>query len=236
MTQQPFRTSVICLVASLVTESALAGFAIVNPVSLDEVTVSPEEVIFPTEEVQLEISLVSGSCCIYHTQPTTTEFFGNNFVVSVFAESGALAIPDQRLEVATLGSLAPGDYNYDVDLTTSGGIFNPITERISGSFVVSPVPDADFNGNGTVEGRDFLDWQSNVGITSGATRDQGDADSNGTVDASDLAIWKAQYGAPQPLATAATTIPEPTSATLCIAAICLAIGRERRTLPQSATA
>jgi len=47
---------------------------------------------------------------------------------------------------------------------------------------------ADFDQDGDKDGTDFLAWQLGLGITSGATKAQGDADNNGTVDAADLAI------------------------------------------------
>ena len=70
-----------------------------------------------------------------------------------------------------------------------------------------PTPNADFDSDGFVSGLDFLQWQANFGLISGATNPQGDADGNGTVDAADLAIWDSQYGS---LLTV-EPIPEPTS-------------------------
>ncbi|NOZ38900.1 MAG: hypothetical protein GXP24_01575, partial [Planctomycetes bacterium] len=71
-----------------------------------------------------------------------------------------------------------------------------------------------------------LAWQRSFGITSGATKSQGDADNNGTVDAADLGIWETQYGTTALLATAAT-VPEPTTCTLALVSLCLAVSRRR---------
>ena len=71
---------------------------------------------------------------------------------------------------------------------------------------------ANFDGDGDIDGADFLTWQQGFGILSGALLSEGDADSNGTVNGADLAVWEGQFG-PAALA-AAVAVPEPTSATL----------------------
>lgn len=65
--------------------------------------------------------------------------------------------------------------------------------------------DADFNNDNEVSGLDFLAWQINFGITSGATLAQGDANHDGAVDSDDLVVWETQYGNPPPLVAAITT-------------------------------
>lgn len=62
--------------------------------------------------------------------------------------------------------------------------------------------DADFDNDSLVTGLDFLIWQTNVPIASGATNSQGDADDNQTVDATDLTHWEATYGNSVPLLAA----------------------------------
>jgi len=70
---------------------------------------------------------------------------------------------------------------------------------------------ADFDGDGDVDGADFLAWQRGFGMTSGATLADGDANADGSVNAADLAIWQSQFGtggsASQTLA--GTSVPEP---------------------------
>jgi hypothetical protein len=58
-----------------------------------------------------------------------------------------------------------------------------------------PAPDADFNGDGFVNGSDFLAWQRGLGTFVSATPSMGDADSDNNVAADDLAIWRGQFGA-----------------------------------------
>jgi hypothetical protein len=59
--------------------------------------------------------------------------------------------------------------------------------------VLSPqVHDADFDGDGDVDGSDFLRWQRGVSV--GTTKAQGDADGDMDVDGDDLAILKGEFG------------------------------------------
>ncbi len=78
--------------------------------------------------------------------------------------------------------------------------------------VLTPVAanSADFNGDGKVDGADFLTLQRGFGST-GAAHADGDANNDGAVNAADLDIFKAQFGGGSPL----QAVPEP-------AAICLA--------------
>jgi hypothetical protein len=52
---------------------------------------------------------------------------------------------------------------------------------------------ADFNGDGRVDGVDFLIWQSHYPRSSGGTPDGGDANGDGKVDGVDFLIWQANY-------------------------------------------
>ena len=62
---------------------------------------------------------------------------------------------------------------------------------------------ADFDGDGDVDGRDFLDWQRNPSIGS-------------------LADWQANYGTPALLSVNGAAIPEPATVLLLLAAIAIA--------------
>ncbi len=76
------------------------------------------------------------------------------------------------------------------------------------SVTVGTPANANFNGDAVIDGADFLIWQKGVGIASGATLAQGDADGNGAVNDADLSIWSAQYGTTASLSAAAAA-PEP---------------------------
>jgi len=80
-----------------------------------------------------------------------------------------------------------------------------------------PVDSADFDGDGDVDGADFLTWQVHLGISDGsATPAMGDADDDGNVTAADLDVWKAQFGMVAPPVSA---VPEPSAILLVLLAI-----------------
>ena len=72
--------------------------------------------------------------------------------------------------------------------------------------------DANFDGDNDIDGADFLTWQRNFGT--GTLPSQGDAENGGDVDSKDLTAWESQYGGTPPLAAAAASVPEPSSASL----------------------
>ena len=84
------------------------------------------------------------------------------------------------------------------------------------------------DGDGDVDGVDFLAWQRGFGTTSGANALMGDLNGQGAVDNYDLWLWKQNYGAtstPSGLA-APTQIPEP--AAWCLLAVgALSLSRKR---------
>lgn len=76
--------------------------------------------------------------------------------------------------------------------------------------------EADFDGDGDVDGADFLAWQRGVGAAGG--RGQGDANSDSWVDGVDLGIWKSQFGETAALA-AAKHVPEPSGWTIAAGSV-----------------
>lgn len=94
---------------------------------------------------------------------------------------------------------------------------------------------ADFNGDGVVDSTDLAVWIANVGITSGATPFQGDADLDGDVDLDDYLLINQQIVTGMPVAasfssslSSATAIPEPSSAILLMLAASGLCGARRR--------
>jgi hypothetical protein len=94
-------------------------------------------------------------------------------------------------------------------------------EMIIKSFKYTPLPSADFDGDGAVDGDDFLTWQRGAGLSSGVTHASGDANRDGAINAADLAMWSAQF-AGQSVAAAATQVPECSSASLSAIGLLLA--------------
>jgi len=77
--------------------------------------------------------------------------------------------------------------------------------------------DADFDGNGVVDGADFLVWQRGSGAAGGLS--EGDANDDGVVDGADLDIWKSQFGGVS-ATSAVGAVPEPATALLLALGLC----------------
>jgi endonuclease/exonuclease/phosphatase family metal-dependent hydrolase len=87
---------------------------------------------------------------------------------------------------------------------------------------------ADFNGDGKVDGADFLTWQRNLGAT-GPTAN-GDANHDHVVNAADRAIWNQQFGTMGSAAATGAAVPEPASVALAAACLLATALRSRRKL------
>ena len=90
---------------------------------------------------------------------------------------------------------------------------------------------ADFNGDGVIDGSDFLAWQRGFSMTSGVELEHGDANGDGLVDAADLNAWNAAFGteaAPPNVSAPATAVPEPTTVGLGLAAAVFVVAIARR--------
>jgi hypothetical protein len=85
---------------------------------------------------------------------------------------------------------------------------------------------ADFDGDGDVDGADFLSWQVGFGTGTGAAHGQGDSNADGDVDADDLAAWTSQYGS-HAITAATVAVPEPVGVVGMMLAIA-AVHRVRR--------
>lgn len=116
-------------------------------------------------------------------------------------------------------------------MTTTAGSAATFRGMVLGydvTYDISPagaLEDADFNVDGAIDGNDFLIWQRNTSLTTGATLAQGDANGDGAVNAADLNIWKGQFGSPAVIA--ATVVPEPSTALLALAAA-IGVAKVRR--------
>jgi hypothetical protein len=85
------------------------------------------------------------------------------------------------------------------------------------------IENADFDGNGMVDGRDFLIWQRGFG--SGTTLAEGDANGDGSVNGTDLGIWKSQYGVGG--LASSLSVPEPTTLFLAISVLLMPFRRRQ---------
>jgi GH25 family lysozyme M1 (1,4-beta-N-acetylmuramidase) len=108
-----------------------------------------------------------------------------------------------------------------------GDVFDGTLQDLM-QFVVGADPSADFDGNNVVDGFDFLTLQQNLGTVGPmATHANGDANGDDLINDADLAVWESQYGGAPPLTAAVASVPEPTTCTLALAALCLAMSRRR---------
>src|SRR5690606_4135197 len=79
--------------------------------------------------------------------------------------------------------------------------------------------DADSNGDGQVDGGDFLEWQRGFGQNDATSVSVGDFNFDGTVDGLDLNVWESQFGTNLSEIAAAAVVPEPggwTAAMVCL--------------------
>ncbi|QDS99442.1 hypothetical protein HG15A2_27650 [Adhaeretor mobilis] len=105
----------------------------------------------------------------------------------------------------------------DGPVTNSVGATGTVVDL---NFVARALHPSDFDTDGDVDGIDFLIWQLGFGITSGATRSQGDADDDGKVDSTDLGLWQTQFGTvPTPAIASSVAVPEATTLYLAIAGL-----------------
>ncbi|MGI9427775.1 MAG: hypothetical protein ACR2NM_03895 [Bythopirellula sp.] len=86
-----------------------------------------------------------------------------------------------------------------------------------GNYLVVEPATADFDSDGDVDGDDFLTWQDNSGLLSGATLEQGDANGDGAVNDDDLQVWNANYGQSNGALVSTLQVPEPSSSAIAIA-------------------
>jgi hypothetical protein len=97
---------------------------------------------------------------------------------------------------------------------------NEQTFRFATIQFISGTQPGDFDGDGDVDGRDFLRWQR--------------GQSPNPLSAADLAAWKSNYGAGS-LAAAATAIPEPSALGLTLLGSVAMLARRRRHSPSVET-
>ena len=157
--------------------------------------------------------------------------------LSAFTTSATLTLIDNQTPDAITGYFERGStgdlyeegaailntgYDGTVNISYIGG-GNDVVLNLIAAINENP----DFDGDGDVDGADFLTWQRGVGIGSGASPDQGDADGDADVDGDDLLIWQGQAVSGVPTVSAQSPVPEPSS--LMIFAIgCSACGIARK--------
>jgi hypothetical protein len=155
---------------------------------------------------------------------------------TLIVDGGLLA--GGTLRVVLGGSFQPlvGDIFDLFDFTAAGGNFLLDLPDLSSSLTwdtsellvsgeLSVVEaDADFDGDGDVDGRDLLTWLRNFGVNT-----VGDATGDGTVDADDLRAWESQFAAAG--GSLSSLVPEPSSCLLAgLGMLTIGFSRFRRQL------
>lgn len=101
-----------------------------------------------------------------------------------------------------VAQLLPGVHQFNVPGATAVEL---LTDRRTATAFLG-----DFDGDRDVDGSDFLIWQRNFGMISGATAAQGDATADGKVNTSDFLRWQQNYGwIEEGVGVGAFEVPEP---------------------------
>jgi hypothetical protein len=97
--------------------------------------------------------------------------------------------------------------NYDAELNNTYGqltLKNKADTTIATMSYGTPPSNGDYDGDGNVDGRDFLAWQRGFGSAAVPPGSGADGDGSGTVDGNDLNVWQESYAA-LPVSVVATT-------------------------------
>jgi hypothetical protein len=116
---------------------------------------------------------------------------------------------------------ASGSFNFSLPSLDVGLSWDTSELLTTGelSVIESIIEDADFDGDGDVDGRDFLIWQRGFGLTEQEDNALGDANGDGNVDAGDLEIWQTQYIDPSEITASQAAVPEPATGLLMTLAV-----------------
>ena len=109
----------------------------------------------------------------------------------------------------------------DEDLPGAIGL-GSMTLTLMGAIETATIETADFDGDGDIDGRDFLIWQRGFGL--GDSLAEGDANGDMVVNELDLGIWQDQYAAGS--LVAATAVPEPSTCVMSLFGITVLLIRQ----------
>jgi hypothetical protein len=135
--------------------------------------------------------------------------------MTTFSGASTLAAGASQSFLATLDTTEAGNFSASYTLSFSDenvvGATNlgSLTLNLTGMVEGATISSADFDGDGEVDGSDFLAWQRGLGIVGSAERIDGDANGDRNVDGLDLQHWQGQFATAA--AQSGIAAPEPKS-------------------------
>jgi hypothetical protein len=175
-------TYVLRLTAS---DTALSAYAecqiIVSPVPINQ---APVVTAGPNQSIQLLVNQVS----LAGTVSDDGLPAGTTVTATWSMTSGPGTVTFGNASAAATTATFSTSGTYVLQLTASDSVLLGTS-----NVTVTVLAPGDFNGDGRVDGVDFLIWQSHYPTASGATPDGGDANDDGKVDGVDFLIWQANY-------------------------------------------
>jgi len=173
-------------------------------------TTYPEGLIFVNEDHR------DGQIWVNEPDGSNATLIGDTAGVSGATESTGI------LDISDFVGYNPGS----ILLSNNQGSNSSLTVLINPDATLEAIdPNADFDGDGDVDGADFLTWQHN--FNSGTLQSKGDADFDGDVDSDDLGQWESQFGGAAPQGSV-QTVPEPATLLLGLGLLLTATASRRR--------
>lgn len=146
-------------------------------------------------------SIVDAGAGVVWTAVNSLDFVSPNNTAPAGAKDGNAAAnraTTAPIAVIPAGGIPDGGVFYIRWLSTAsiGGTNDGLAID---DFKLNINPSGDFNQDGDVDGADFLALQRGMGIKSGASITNGDANRDGAVNILDVVIWKSQFAAIPPV-------------------------------------
>lgn len=168
------------------------------------------------------------------------EYSGDASTIDLLNVTGALDITAATVDFDNLGvaNLHGGPYVLASYGSLAGSAFANVLDLPSGyslnyayqgnkiALIGSVIHPGDFDGDGDVDGADFVAWQTNFPTASGATLAQGDADADGDVDGADFVVWQTNF--PFTPGPGVTSVPEPSAWLLWLLGALMPLARRSR--------
>ncbi|MCC7083947.1 MAG: hypothetical protein IT427_02945 [Pirellulales bacterium] len=183
---------------------------------------SPAAVTFDADvslasTANLKIELGGSTAGSQYDQVNVTGALKLDGMLTVTLINGFVPQFGQMFDFLNWGSLSGSFAAINLPALTNGWMWNTELLNQTGVIAVMSSTPGDLDGDGDVDGADFVAWQTNFPTASGATPAQGDADGDGDVDGADFVIWQTHF--PFTPGSGSTPVPEPWAWLLMLAAM-----------------